>query len=56
MIRHNKHILLIGIDDIDALDWQEKLFLLPFVGINVILLIITNIDARNNLFFSQLAP
>ena len=42
----------IDIHDIDALVWQEKLFLSPvFLRIKVHLLNRTNLDSRNNLYF-----
>ena len=49
MIGHHKHILLVGIDDIDTLAWFEKLFFPPFFGLNVILLIMANMEACNSL-------
>ena len=51
MIGQHIHILLIGIDDIDALDWHERLFFPPFFGINVILSIVTKMDAHIDLLF-----
>ena len=51
MIVQYKHILIIGIEETDALAWQEKLFLPLFFRINVIPSTMKNMDARKNLFF-----
>ena len=49
-IGHHKLVLLIGINDIDALVSQEKLFFQPFFRIKVHLSTRTNIDSHINLF------
>ena len=50
MIGNHKHILLIGINDIDALVSQE-LFFLPILELKFNLSIRINIDSQNNLLF-----
>ena len=51
MIRHDKLILFSGINDIDALFSQKKLFFPPLFTMKVHLPIRTNMDSHNNLVF-----
>ena len=49
MNRRHKHMLLIGINDIDALVPKEKISLIIILRIEVCLFIGINIDSHNNL-------
>ena len=49
MIGHHKHVLLVGINDIDAFGIIRKTSLITFFRIEVHLSIGINIDSHNNL-------